>query len=116
MSISDYSEDALIEQPAIEVFQELGWETANCFNEKCGGARSTLGRETRSEVVLTRRLRRALEELNSELPEEAISAAVEELTRDRSVMSLAAANREIYNLLREGVPVTVRADEGDERV
>lgn len=114
MSNSDYSEDALIEQPAIEVFQDLGWETADCFHEKCGGARSTIGRETRSEVVLTRRLRRALEELNPNLLEETISAAVEELTRDRSAMSPAAANREIYTLLREGVPVTVRTDEEEE--
>jgi len=116
MSSSDYSEDALIEQPAIEVFQDLGWETANCFNEKCGGARSTLGRETRTEVVLTRRLRRALEELNPDLQEEAISAAVEELTRDRSAMSPGAANREIYNLLREGIPVAVRATDEEENL
>lgn len=119
MSISDYSEDTLIEQPAIEVFHELGWETANCFHEKYGGTRSTLGRETRSEVVLTRRLRRALEEFNADLPEEAIASAIEELTRDRSAMSPPAANREIYSLLREGVPVTVRTDdegETEERV
>ncbi len=74
MSISDYSEDTFIEQPAIEVFRELGWETANCFHEKYGGTRSTLGRETRSEVVLTRRLHRALEEFNTDLPEEAIAS------------------------------------------
>ena len=28
-----YSEDALIEQPAIELFGKLGWETANCYEE-----------------------------------------------------------------------------------
>jgi len=65
MANTDYFEDALIEQPAIEVFQDLGWQTANCFYERYGGPRSTLGRETRSEVVLTRRLRQALEELNT---------------------------------------------------
>jgi type I restriction enzyme, R subunit len=115
---SDYSEDALIEQPAIELFQELGWQTANCFYEVCGGSRSTLGRETRSEVALTRRLRRALEDLNPDMPAETISTAVEELTRDRSAMSPAAANRDIYNLLREGVRVTIRTgdEETQERV
>lgn len=34
------------------------------------------------------------------LPPEAISAAVDELTRDRSAMSLEAANREVYLLLK----------------
>ena len=29
--ITDFSEDALVEQPAIALFKELGYETANCF-------------------------------------------------------------------------------------
>ena len=36
-------------------------------------------------------------------PPEAITAAIDDLTRDRSAMSLAAANRDIYQLLKEGV-------------
>jgi len=47
-------------------------------------------------------LQAALLKLNPKLPSEAISAAVEELTRDRSVMDLAAANRELYGLLKNG--------------
>lgn len=50
----DYSEDNLIEQPAIELFEELGWETANCFYEVCG-PNGTLGRETTADVVLVSR-------------------------------------------------------------
>jgi len=65
------------------------------------------GRETTSEVVLVSRLRAALEKLNPVLPPEAISAAVDELTCDRSAMSLAAANREIYTLLKDGIAVSV---------
>lgn len=30
------SEDALIEQPAIELFGNLGWETANCEGDVTG--------------------------------------------------------------------------------
>ena len=41
------------------------------------------------------------------LPPEAITAAVDELTRDRSAMSLEAANREVYFLLKEGIKVSV---------
>jgi hypothetical protein len=39
--------------------------------------------------------------LNPQAPPEAIDAAVNGLTRDRSVMSLAAANREVYALLKQ---------------
>ena len=52
---SQFSEDALVEQPAIALFAGLGWETENCFYEKFG-EHSTLGRETSSEVVLLPRL------------------------------------------------------------
>jgi len=30
---SNYTEDSLVEQPAIALLGELGWETANCFYE-----------------------------------------------------------------------------------
>ena len=76
--------------------------------EETFGATGTLLRETKGEVVLVSRLRAALERLNPALPPEAITAAVDELTRDRSAMSLEAANREVYRLLKEGIPVSVR--------
>ena len=64
-------------------------------------------RETKGEVVLVSRLRAALEQLNPALPPEVITAAVDELTRDRSAMSLEAADREVYLLLKEGIKVSV---------
>lgn len=101
-----YSENELIEQPAIDLFAKLGWETVFAFYETFG-VNGTLQRETSGEVVLLVRLRRALEALNPSLPSEAISAAIDELTRDRSAMLLAAANRDVYELLKEGVKVSV---------
>ena len=65
------------------------------------------GATPRREVVLVSRLRAALERLNPSLPPEAISAAVDELTRDRSAMLLPAANRDVYLLLKEGIKVSV---------
>jgi len=29
----DYTEDTLVEQPAIALFREMGWETANLYGE-----------------------------------------------------------------------------------
>jgi len=111
--MNDYSEDSLVEQPAIELFRELDWQTANCFYEKFG-EKGTLGRETSGEVVLMPRLRAALVQLNRDLPSEAIELAIEELTRDRSVMSQANANREVYQLLKNGVKVSFRDKENEE--
>jgi type I restriction enzyme R subunit len=107
---SDYSENALIEQPAIALFRDLGWTSANCFYETFG-EQGTLGRKTSGDVVLIKRLRAALDELNPDLNEDAASQAIEELTRDRGTMSLVQANREIYRLLKNGVKVTVRGGE-----
>ena len=109
MTPLSYSEDVLVEQPAIALFAELGWETANCLNETFG-PNGSLGRETPADVVLTPRLSAALRKLNPTLPNEAISLAVEELARDRSAMNPAQANREVYGLLRNGVKVSYLTD------
>jgi type I restriction enzyme, R subunit len=74
---------------------------------------SALGRETKSEAILKVRLRQALLDLNPEAQPEAIHGAIEELCRDRSRMSLVAANRELYRLLKNGVRATVPDPEGE---
>jgi len=104
--VADFSENTLVEQPTITLFAELGWETANCFHEFEGGG-SPLGRETKTEVVLVSRLRPVLEKLNPGLPAEAFDLAIEELVRDRLRMSMAQANREIYQLIKNGINVKI---------
>jgi len=101
-----YTEDQLVEQPAIGLFAELGWTTVSAQDEVFGPT-GTLQRETKGEVVLGAHLRAALVKLNPALPAEAITAAVDELVHDRSAMSLEAANREVYQLLKEGIKVSV---------
>jgi len=106
MTLHPYTEDQLVEQPAIGLFAALGWQTI-CTLEETYGVDGTLGRETKGEVVLVARLRAVLCKFNPTLPPEAISNAIDELVRDRSAMSLEAANREVYRLLKEGIPVSV---------
>ena len=62
MSPAPYTEDQLVEQPAIGLFAELGWQTVSAMEEKFGEG-GTLGRETSGEVVLAARLRAALNAL-----------------------------------------------------
>lgn len=119
MTSNDYSEDYLVEQPAIALFKELGWLYANGFNEKVGPSDSTFGRETTSEVILSSRLKAAILKLNPNIATDAIQLAIDQLSKDRSAMSLAHANHEVYGLLKNGVKVSFQNDEGveiDERV
>src|SRR4051812_20680793 len=117
--LNPYTEDQLVEQPGIGLFAELGWSTVSALEEVFGANNplsvgegqgegcAALGRETSGDVVLLTRLRSALQQLNPGLPSEAVSAAIDKLIRDRSAMSLVAANREVYQLLKEGIKVSI---------
>jgi type I restriction enzyme, R subunit len=108
---NEYSEDALIEQPAIELLRELGWTSANLYRETFG-ANSTQGRKNNREVVLTPRLLTKLKEFNPGLPDDAYTQAVEELTRDRSAMIAVNANQEFYRLIKDGVGISIKNEDG----
>ena len=108
-----YSEQELVEKAAIEVFESLGYEHINCYEEKFGD-NGTLGRQTPMDVVLVPRLKSALVKINPDLPPETIDLAIEEITRDRSTLNIAVANREIYKSIRDGVKVITRKDDGSE--
>jgi type I restriction enzyme R subunit len=102
-----YSEDQLVEQPAIQLFSALGWQTLSALDEVIGTS-GTLGRETTADVVLIPRLRQALERLNPGISAEAVTFAIDRLTHNRSAMSLVAANHGVYDLVKDGIPVSVR--------
>ncbi|MCL6613093.1 MAG: type I restriction endonuclease subunit R [Firmicutes bacterium] len=114
MGLLNYTEDSLIEQPAIDLLRALGWQTIHCYHETFPAGLT--GRETSAEVVLIPRLRAALERLNPELPAEALNQALGELIRDRSTMSIVRANQDVYGLLRDGVRVKFKNTEGEETV
>lgn len=102
--------EAELEAAAIEIFEALGWEHINAQYETFPG--SMLGRGTQAEVVLTSRLRPALARLNPDLQEGALDQAIETLTKPRGAMSAVAANRAVYDLLKDGVKVETRDEDG----
>lgn len=109
--MSGYTEDHLVEKPVINLLEnELSWTYRCCYGEWTSGVSDT-GREAKRDVVLVSKLRPAIERLNPDLPSEAIDASIEELTRDRSALSLVEANQQIYKLLKEGVKVQVPNNE-----
>ena len=106
----EFSEDGAVEQPALALLQQLGWQHLNLMEEKPGPDNPT-GRTSFHQAWLPARLRAALAKLNPGLPPEALKRAEEVLTQDRSALSPIAANRELYHLLRAGVRVEVRCTE-----
>lgn len=100
-----------VEQPTIALLAALGWRTANLLNEQPGPANLT-GRQSFREVLLPARLHPALRRLNPGLPQAALDDAAAELARDRGAMLPIAANREVWRLLRGGVPVQVTQSDG----
>jgi type I restriction enzyme R subunit len=127
-----YTEDALVEQPAIQLFSELNWETITCWDEVFGSisdldnSGSSLnkklnnplffGRETRSDVVLFARLKAALLKLNPDINPLVIQEAIDEIARDRSAMTPVSANEVVYELLQNGYVYTTEAEDEDDCV
>lgn len=110
MSTTNLSESEL-EDALRPIAESLGWSWANCYREKLG-PKGDFGRDNLSEWYLPNRLRAALQRLNPTLPPTALDEAYEQLTRDRSALSLVRANQDLYALLRDGVTVTVPLDDG----
>lgn len=106
-----YGELALVEMPAIDLLTSQGWSFKNLYAETFGELGSE-GRESESQVILTRRLRAALVALNPGLPPDAYAQAIEQLAQDRSKQIAVNANRDFYRLLKDGVKVKVPDEHG----
>jgi type I restriction enzyme R subunit len=110
-----FSEDRLVEKPALALLEQLGFDIVNAYAEQFGDdavAAGAPGRDDRSEVVLRHRLRPKLVGLNPELPGQALDAAIDDLLLDRTAMDRVRANRAVWKLLRDGAKVTFATDDG----
>ena len=114
-----YTEDGLVEQPAIALFDSLNWQAETCWDEVFGNDvedELAFGRETRNDVVLTSHLRDALLKLNKGISPIILQEAIDEISRDRSAMSDIAANEEIYDLIKDGYTYTSTSDDEEDFV
>ena len=113
MTPSPYTEDTLVQQTTADYLaQQLGWESVYAHNHEAFGPDGLLGRASEREAVLTRPLRERLAGLNPDLPDEAYNDAVRQITATVASQTIVAANREKYDLMRDGVQVTYRDDKG----
>ena len=106
--------ETILEQTALDWFESLGWKTA--FGPDISPDLSALGlsqrigglayeREDYHQVVLVGRLRAALENINPNIPLDAIDEAVRRITRNESP-SLIENNRRFHRMLTDGVDVS----------
>src|SRR5437870_905136 len=99
------SEDQ-IEQALVQRLQQLhGFDSLDCHTEDPEDLNDGSRRVSKRDVILVDRVMEAAIRLNPDIPSRAIDDALEKLLDRRRAMSLVAANREIYNLLRDGIPV-----------
>lgn len=109
-------EYAYVEKPSMELLAQLGWTPVDAYAETLG-PNGTLGRDSQHDVVLTHRLRSAMRTLNPDgVPDTSIDEAVEVLAKDRSILDPVRANREVYDLLRDGYRAEWVDDDGDKRI
>lgn len=102
-----------IEKGLIQRLQHLcGFDVLNCYTAQSDDLNDGSGRGDKREVILANRLRVAVERLNPQAPAHAVDQAMGLLLQPRTAMTLAAANREMDGLIRDGVPVTYKPDSG----
>lgn len=106
------TEDA-IEQAMVQRLQHLyGYDALDCYTSDPADLKDGSGRSDKREVILRHRLKDAAVRLNPEIPEAAIEDALDQVCDRRQAMATMVANRELDNLIRDGVRVEFRDAEG----
>ena len=99
------SEDQ-IEQALLQQLQHLhGFDTLNCHTEDPENLNDGSNRTNKRDVLLLDRVKASAVALNPKIPVAVIDGALEKLADRRQAMLPVPANREIYGLLRDGIPV-----------
>src|SRR3990167_6434102 len=110
--MNPFTENNLIESTVISIIKKL-WNDSSCHIDAFTDTEdSKLGRDHRGEVVLKKFLQPEIEKINQDISYYAIEEAINQLTRDRSHLSLVNANHEVYKLLKDGAIVTVPKIDG----
>ena len=108
----EYNEDNLVEQATCDILKELGWQTETAWHNETFGEHGLLGRDNRSEVILSKFLLPILEKLNPNLPKSAYKDAYIKITQRQADKKLDRINKEKYELIKSGVQVSFTDDKG----
>jgi type I restriction enzyme R subunit len=95
-----------IEKAAVALLKErYGYRSVNCNTLDVEDLNDKSNRASKQEVVLLDVLKGYAVKLNPSIPETVIDQAIEKLTSRRYAMSSILANKEVYGLIRDGIPV-----------
>ena len=104
-----YLNESHIEDADINFFvEQLGYTHINAWEKQL------LGRKSLKEVVLRDHLRSSLLKINPHIPLSCIDFAVSEVTKSRATLTPLLANKEVYELLKNGVQVDYKNEHGVE--
>lgn len=107
------SEDDIEQALLKKLNSQFGFELLNCYTAKPEALNDGSNRRDKRDVILADRLKAACLRLNPEIPESVIDEKVIERVMDRrAAMSVIAANLELYDLIRDGVPVAFEDEQG----
>jgi len=107
--MSERFTESIIEQAALSWLESVGYLVLSGPEIAPGEAMAE--RENYGQVVIERRLRQALEQLNPKVPADALDEAFRKLTHPDSP-SLVVNNHVIHKYLVEGVPVEYQRKDG----
>lgn len=110
----EYSENILVQNSAGDLLHDvLGWDVVFAYNKEVLGENGTLGRKSYKEIVLTRYLKKAMFEFNDWLTDELCNTAIKTLLAFTASDTLMQINKNKYEMLREGIPVTYKKPNGE---
>jgi type I restriction enzyme, R subunit len=99
--------ETTLEQPALDWFESLGWQTA--FGPDISPDGPACERQDYNQVVLLGRLQAALENINPNIPPDVTHEAVRKIARTESP-SLIENNRRFHRMLTDGVDISYMQD------
>ncbi|MCG6534296.1 MAG: HsdR family type I site-specific deoxyribonuclease [Syntrophales bacterium LBB04] len=85
--------------------KKFKWRHINCYTPEPENLNDGSNRASKSEVVLHDILKERVRKLNQRVPESTLDDAITRLTARRYTMSQILANKEVYDLIRDGIPV-----------
>jgi type I restriction enzyme, R subunit len=109
----NFISEGQIEKAIIHLLtKKFHWRHIDCLTAEPDTLKDGSNRTSKSEVVLFDILRERVRTLNPKVPESAIDDAIARLTSRRYAMSQVLANKEVHNLIRDGVPVDYENKKG----
>lgn len=109
----NYISEDQIEKAAVKLLHDkYGYRKVNCYTADLENLNDKSGRLIKQEVIFPDILKKQAVQINPAIPENIIEQAIELFTARRSAMSPILANKEVYSLIREGIPVQFEGADG----